>query len=67
MTKYTFLCEGIDASGKKAVTEQYFIHETEEEARRGLIYTLNHLFHFYPRKLRLKRMNKWEQSPFLFD
>lgn len=67
MNKYHFECEGTDANGKKTVTVQYFIHETEEEARRELVHTLNHLFQFYPRKLRLLRMSKWEPSPFLFD
>jgi len=65
--KYTFICEGINASGEKDVIEQYYVHQTEEEARRGLIHTLTHLFHFYPKNLKLNRINKWESSLFLFD
>jgi len=67
MYLYTFIVEGKDSSGKLAVLEQEFIHETEEQARRGLIQTLNSLHRFSPRKITLQRIVDWEPSPFFFD
>lgn len=64
---YTFICEGIDSNGNETIIEQEFIHQTEEQARRELVHTLNHLHRFRPRKLKLKRINEWEPSPFFFD
>lgn len=64
---FTFICEGIDCNGRHVELEQDFIHQTEEQARRELVHTLNHLHHFYPRKLKLEKINEWEPSPFFFD
>lgn len=64
---FTFICEGKDSHGKELVIQQEFIHESEEQARRELIHTLNHLYNFYPRKIKLEQINIWEPSPFFFD
>lgn len=64
---YTFIVEGVDDAGNPGVREQEFIHATEEQARRELVHTLTHLHRFYPRKLKLQRINEWEPSPFFFD
>lgn len=64
---FMFICEGIDRNGSYVEFEQEFIHQTEEEARRELVHTLNHLYNFYPRKLKLKQIHEWEPSPFFFD
>ncbi len=64
---FTFVCEGTDRNGNPATLMQEFIHGTEEQARRELIHTLNHLHRFYPRKIKLKKVNEWQPSPFFFD
>ena len=67
MYLYTFIVEGRDSCGNPFVREQEFIHETEEQARRELVHTLNHLYRLFPRKIALQRIVDWEPSPFFFD
>lgn len=64
---FTFMCEGIDYNGNLSIIEQEFIHETEEQARRELVHTLNHIKKFRPKKLKLVQVKEWEPSPFRFD
>ena len=40
--RFIFTCEGINHNGCYVGFEQEFIHQTEEQARRELIHTLNH-------------------------
>jgi hypothetical protein len=64
---FKFRCEAIDRNGLQINNIQEFIHETEEQARRELIHTLNSLHGVYPRKLDLITIANWEPSPFYFD
>lgn len=64
---FRFVCEGINSAGRISTIEQEFIHQDEEQARRELIHTLNHLYGFRPRKLSLKQTEIWEPSPFFFN
>lgn len=65
-TIYTFCCEGLDSNKQSFVNEREFIHYTEEEARRELIFILNSMFGYYPKKITLLRKELWDTS-FVFD
>lgn len=65
MRHFYFACDGINKDGYNDTLDQDFIHFTEEEARRGVIYNLNELYEFRPRKLTLINVeledNIWTQ------
>lgn len=58
---FYFACEG-RKDGQTAYTEQDYTHEDEEQARRELVHTLNHLHHFYPRKITLLKVEEFKQN-----
>lgn len=62
MKIYSFHCEDKD----RFIKQIDQIHETEEEARRFLIYTLNCIHNYYPRKISLLSVEPWE-PPFIFE
>lgn len=58
---FVFHCEGKTDQGHYFVIEQEFIHDTELEARREVIFNLNNMYQYYPKKLTLLRKEKWEK------
>lgn len=67
MKCYYFTCEGRDSAGYPSSMAHEYIDETEEQARRGLIHTLNHLYKFYPQRIKLVESKEWAPSPFDWD
>ncbi len=61
MYTFYFACDG-KKDGYPSYTEQKYTHETEEQARRELIYILNGLHNFNPKKIKLIKIEKFEEN-----
>jgi hypothetical protein len=56
---HTFYFVAESKDGRKEIE---YTHETEEQARRELVHILNHIHKFYPKKITLLKVEKFQKN-----